>query len=84
MLNTEVIQAITSRVVDPRDCASASSRHEIAGRGSDSYESAPHTELKRMESIYRVEGALAETSAFAGGPWSPKLQHGAAPSSLIC
>ena len=37
-----------------------------------------------MESIYRVEGALAETSAFAGGPWSPKLQHGAAPSSLIC
>ena len=37
-----------------------------------------------MESIYRVEGATAETSAFAGGPWDPKLQHGAAPSSLIC
>ncbi len=37
-----------------------------------------------MEAIYRVEGATAETSAFAGGPWSPKLQHGAAPSSLIC
>ena len=37
-----------------------------------------------MESIYRVEGAIADTSAFAGGPWSPKLQHGAAPSSLIC
>ncbi len=37
-----------------------------------------------MESIYRVEGAAAETSVFAGGPWSPKLQHGAAPSSLIC
>ena len=37
-----------------------------------------------MESIYRVEGAAAETSAFAGGPWNPKLQHGAAPSSLIC
>src|SRR3954471_12248847 len=37
-----------------------------------------------MEPIYRVEGATAETSAFAGGPWNPKLQHGAAPSSLIC
>lgn len=37
-----------------------------------------------MESIYRVEGAAATTSAFAGGPWNPKLQHGAAPSSLIC
>jgi hypothetical protein len=37
-----------------------------------------------MEPIYRVEGATAETSAFAGGPWDPKLQHGAAPSSLIC
>src|ERR1700754_3761107 len=37
-----------------------------------------------MEAIYRVEGATIETSAFAGGPWDPKLQHGAAPSSLIC
>src|SRR3981081_2887339 len=37
-----------------------------------------------MEAIYRVEGAKIETSAFAGGPWDPKLQHGAAPSSLIC
>src|SRR4029453_7320893 len=37
-----------------------------------------------MEPIYRVEGAPAATSAFAGGPWDPKLQHGAAPSSLIC
>ena len=27
-----------------------------------------------MEPIYRVEGATAETSAFAGGPWDPKLQ----------
>src|SRR5215204_1271987 len=39
---------------------------------------------ERMEPIYRVEGATAATSAFAGGPWDPKLQHGAAPSSLIC
>jgi len=37
-----------------------------------------------MEPIYRVAGAIAETSALAGGPWDPKLQHGAAPSSLIC
>jgi hypothetical protein len=37
-----------------------------------------------MEAIYRVEGANVQTSAFAGGPWDPKLQHGAAPSSLIC
>src|SRR5689334_337633 len=37
-----------------------------------------------MEAIYRVEGAKIETSAFAGGPWDPKLQHGSAPSSLIC
>jgi len=37
-----------------------------------------------MEAIYRVVGASIETSAFAGGPWDPRLQHGAAPSSLIC
>lgn len=37
-----------------------------------------------MEAIYKVEGATIETSAFAGGPWDPRLQHGAAPSSLIC
>lgn len=37
-----------------------------------------------MEAIYRVDGANIETSAFAGGPWDPNLQHGAAPSSLIC
>ncbi len=37
-----------------------------------------------MEAIYRVEGANVETSAHAGGPWDPRLQHGAAPSSLIC
>ncbi|HZQ01963.1 MAG TPA: thioesterase family protein [Reyranella sp.] len=37
-----------------------------------------------MEAIYRIEGNTAHTSAAAGGPWDPKLQHGAAPSSLIC
>src|ERR1700755_468895 len=37
-----------------------------------------------MEAIYKVDGATILTSAFAGGPWDPKLQHGAAPSSLIC
>jgi hypothetical protein len=29
-----------------------------------------------MEPIHRVEGATAHTSALAGGPWDPKLQHG--------
>lgn len=37
-----------------------------------------------METIYRVEGNTAHTSELAGGPWDPKLQHGSAPSSLIC
>lgn len=37
-----------------------------------------------MEAVYRVEGSIAQTSPFAGGPWDPALQHGAAPSSLIC
>jgi hypothetical protein len=43
-----------------------------------------------MEAIYRVddasplEEASVETRAYAGGPWDPRLQHGAAPSSLIC
>jgi len=37
-----------------------------------------------MEAIYRADGATVQTSAFAGGPWDPGLQHGAAPSSLIC
>jgi hypothetical protein len=43
-----------------------------------------HPERLGMGSIYRVEGAVAHTSALAGGPWDPKLQHGAAPSSLVC
>ncbi len=37
-----------------------------------------------MEAVYSVEGSIAQTSPFAGGPWDPALQHGAAPSSLIC
>src|SRR5437899_2414957 len=37
-----------------------------------------------MEAIYRVDGANVLTSALAGGPWDTKLQHGAAPASLIC
>ena len=37
-----------------------------------------------MEAIYRVDGANIDTSAFAGGPWDPRLQHGSAPSALIC
>lgn len=37
-----------------------------------------------MEAVYRVDGRTATPSAFAGGPWDPRLQHGAAPASLIC
>ena len=37
-----------------------------------------------MEAIYRVDGSTATPSRFAGGPWDPRLQHGAAPASLIC
>jgi hypothetical protein len=37
-----------------------------------------------MEPIYRVAGNVAETSQSAAGPWDPRLQHGSAPSSLIC
>jgi len=37
-----------------------------------------------MKAIYRIDGATVETSALAGGPWDPRLQHGAAPASLIC
>ena len=37
-----------------------------------------------MNAIYRIDGNIAHTSETAGGPWDPKLQHGAAPSSLIC
>jgi len=36
-----------------------------------------------MDAIYRVEGDRALTSAYAGGPWDPSLQHGSAPSSLV-
>src|SRR5690349_7431585 len=53
-------------------------------RGCRLRKTPPSFGVSRMESIYRVEGVTAETSAFAGGPWNPKLQHGAAPSSLIC
>jgi hypothetical protein len=37
-----------------------------------------------MEAVYRVGDARVQTSALAGGPWDPRLQHGAAPASLIC
>jgi hypothetical protein len=36
------------------------------------------------EAVYRVENATAHTSGSAAGPWDPNLQHGSAPSSLIC
>lgn len=36
-----------------------------------------------MEAIYRLEGARAHTSKWAGGPWDRSMQHGSAPTSLI-
>lgn len=33
--------------------------------------------------IYRIDAGLAHTSADAAGPWSPDMQHGAAPASLV-
>jgi hypothetical protein len=36
-----------------------------------------------MEWTYRVEGDTAASSALAGGPCDPKLQHGAAPAALV-
>lgn len=36
-----------------------------------------------MEAIYDVRGTIANTRPYAGGPWNPEHQHGAAPSSLI-
>lgn len=36
-----------------------------------------------MESVYRLEGSRVVTGAVAGGPWDPRMQHGAAPSALI-
>jgi hypothetical protein len=37
-----------------------------------------------MEAIYRIDGDTIHTSPRAGGPWDPGLQHGAAPSALVC
>lgn len=36
-----------------------------------------------MEAIYRLDGRIAETRTWAGGPWSPDQQHGSAPASLV-
>lgn len=36
-----------------------------------------------MEPLFRVDGAIVETSAFAGGPWDKTMQHGGAASSLV-
>lgn len=35
-----------------------------------------------MDVIYFVDGDRVETTANAGGPWDPTMQHGGAPSSL--
>ncbi len=35
-----------------------------------------------MEAIFKLAGSKAETRHWAGGPWNPQQQHGAAPASL--
>jgi Thioesterase-like superfamily len=36
-----------------------------------------------MNPLYRVEGNTAYTDPSAAGPWSPDMQHGGAPASLV-
>jgi Thioesterase-like superfamily len=36
-----------------------------------------------MNCVYRIDGATAHTQSCAAGPWSPDMQHGGAPASLI-
>src|SRR5579862_7970491 len=36
-----------------------------------------------MEAIFRVEDNRVLVSPNAAGPWDPRMQHGAAPSSLV-
>jgi hypothetical protein len=36
-----------------------------------------------MESVFRVDGERIIASPAAGGPWDPRMQHGAAPSALV-
>lgn len=40
--------------------------------------------MSASEAVYRVDNSVAHTSPAAAGPWDPRLQHGSAPSSLIC
>jgi len=40
--------------------------------------------MSSTEAVYRVDNGIAQTSPTAAGPWDPRLQHGSAPSSLIC
>ena len=36
-----------------------------------------------MNYVYRVNGSIADTTSNAAGPWSPAMQHGGAPASLV-
>ncbi|HVV40035.1 MAG TPA: thioesterase family protein [Nitrobacter sp.] len=36
-----------------------------------------------MSAIYRIDGRNVETSPDSAGPWSPTMQHGSAPGSLV-
>ena len=36
-----------------------------------------------MEAIFKLNGNVAETSKWAGGPWNETQQHGSAPAALV-
>ncbi len=36
-----------------------------------------------MNPLYRIDGNIAHTDPSAAGPWSPDMQHGGAPASLV-
>lgn len=36
-----------------------------------------------MNYVYQINGNIADTTSCAAGPWSPGMQHGGAPASLV-
>jgi hypothetical protein len=39
--------------------------------------------FEQQEAVYTLDGAVAQPSAYAAGPWDPGLQHGGPSSALI-
>jgi hypothetical protein len=40
-------------------------------------------QVELMDAIYRIDGNRVVVSPDAAGPWDPRMQHGAAPASLV-